>query len=301
MVSHQYEKIPDKRLNEVLSEYVLYRFWRFWDIFNVLLNVVYVAAITIPTLLISVFNEASYARYSLNDPYDLVQLDEVARDPGTLYLKILYQGWTWNTVLTAIIILFWIVSFIDLIIYYQNLTFPMDDTFRNVELLNKNCLQRFGRILEWILLLCALSFYLGYVGLLGVWWLLAAIISPSSFLPYASGAITFMTFVKSKYSQFQKIIKKGRATILGYIEKFMGNMMQTVMKKISEKLEGTSSFVADKAKDLVKGEAFTKMTETLSNAGIVDPREIEKFVGQVETLDANNITSAATAIAANPK
>lgn len=202
LVTHSYDKIPEKRLRSVLREYVLFDYWRFWDIFTVFLDIVWVGLITLPTLLISISNESAYARYSLNDPYDLIQFQEIKTDPGTVYLKILYQGWTWNMVLTIIIIIFWVVSFIDLIIYYKHLTFPMDDTFRKTELLNRNCLQKFGRILEWILLLCALSFYFGYIGLLGVWWLLAAIISPTAFLPYASGAVTFLTFVRTKYAQF---------------------------------------------------------------------------------------------------
>lgn len=61
---------------------------------------------------------------------------------------------------------------------------------------------------------------------------------------------------------------------MGYIEKILGNMINVVMKKISEKMEGTTQFVADKAKGLVQSEPFNKMTETLANAGIVDQKDI---------------------------
>jgi hypothetical protein len=293
LVSHQYENIDPKRLDGVLREYVLFKFWRFWDIVTVLLDMVWIGLVTVPTLLISIWNEASYAPYSLNDPIDLVTVTELTKDTGTIFLKILYQGWTWNLVLTCIVITFWLISFIDLIIYYSNLTFPMDDTFRKAELVNRHCLQRFARKLEWILLLCALSFYFGYIGLLGTWWLLGAIISPSAFLPYASGAITFLTFVKGKYAQFNKIVKKGRQAVLGYMEKFMANIMSKVMKKISEKMEGTTQFVADKAKGFVQSDSFNKMTDVLSNSGIVDPKDIEKFKSEVETIDAGAIMGAA--------
>ncbi len=54
----------------------------------------------------------------------------------------------------------------------------------------------------WVYVLCVLLSTLIYIVLGIVWLMLGAIVNPSAFLPYATGAATFVTIMTAKYALF---------------------------------------------------------------------------------------------------
>ena len=73
---------------------------------------------------------------------------------------------------------------------------------------------RIMRYAHWIMILIALAIYFGYIGLFLIWAILGAIINPTAFLPYASGAGTFLTFCTAKYNEFKKMFADGKKILL---------------------------------------------------------------------------------------
>jgi hypothetical protein len=99
----------------------------------------------------------------------------------------------------------------------------------------------------WGLLFFLIAIYSAYLGLALVWALLAAILNPSKFLPYASASATLMTFVKTKISFAIEFIK-GLTNMVG----------ETVLKTITEMTKKGMSGAGDMAK---KAKALKEQAE----------------------------------------
>lgn len=125
MVSRQDDKIEPSKLGEIIHDYVLFPGWPLADIMIVLFHICSVAVLTLPIILLGFLNETAYSDYSLNDPEQIMKFEDLMYDPANMYLK-MYRHWSWNTALTIIAGFFWAVSFVDLIIYYSNITYPPD-------------------------------------------------------------------------------------------------------------------------------------------------------------------------------
>ena len=70
--------------------------------------------------------------------------------------------------------------------------------------------------------------YSAYVGLACVWLILGAIINPNNFLVYATSALTFLIFIRTKYDYFQQISQTG--TIM--IQNAINNLLKGQIKEI---------------------------------------------------------------------
>jgi hypothetical protein len=159
--------------------------------------------------------------------------------------------------------------------------FPQDKIFRKTED-NVSRLGRVARIIQWIIVLTSLSCYLGYMSLVGVWWLLGAILNPNAFLPYATGVATFVTFVTYKYVKFKKLAVDGKKSIMSHLEQAYTDVVSRVMKKLSTDLEGASEYLQNKGKAILQSEAFQAITEKLKKAGIVGDTVLEDIKTKIE-------------------
>jgi hypothetical protein len=159
--------------------------------------------------------------------------------------------------------------------------FPQDKIFRKTEE-DVSTLARIARIIQWVIVLASLSFYLGYLSLVGVWWLLGAILNPNAFLPYATGVATFVTFVTYKYVSFKKLAVNGKKTIMSHLEKAYTEVVSRVMKKLSNDLEGASEYLQNKGKAILQSDAFLVITEKLKKAGIIDDTVLEDIKTKIE-------------------
>lgn len=134
---------------------------------------------------------------------------------------------------------------------------------------------------QWLLIFFILFCYASYVGLVCVWLLLGAIINPNNFLVYSTAALTFLTFLSSKYQAFQKISDDGFKMIKdqvfniiqGQIKLIIGFMIEEVkeLTVIGKDLmqSDVAKFAFEKADSLGLGEevaAIKSLTEkTLEN------------------------------------
>lgn len=161
-------------------------------------------------------------------------------------------------------------------------------------------MQKIGRTVQWLLTLSALGFYFGYITLLATWWLLAAILNPMMFLPYASGAITFFTFIRAKYSQFKTLAKEGERAILEYLKVDFEEVIANTIKKLFENIEGASYDIAKKAKNALSSVEFQTATRFLVKAGVVDEKHINFLKDKILKANARALVQAGAGAVLDP-
>ena len=299
LVMDKIAELSEEELKDATVDLILYPRWWIWDAFTVILHMLVVALITIPLLALVILNESQYQPWSLKKPTDLIVLDDLFRDPALMVVN-LYTGFGWNQALAIIVSILVGISLLDLLLYYTIMDFPQDKSFKKSEDQGETFLQKGARRLQWILVLIALSFYFGYIGVVLTWLLLGAFINPNAFLPFASAAVTFVTFVVTKYNAFKSLLRDGRKAVMDYLKVLFGDFFNKVMGKLTQDIEQVTGSVADKGKALLKSEGFKSATGKLADAGFVDPDTINEYVNKIQALDGKNIVEGAVAVANDP-
>jgi hypothetical protein len=70
----------------------------------------------------------------------------------------------------------------------------------------------------WTLVLISAYQLCVYIALATVWLMLGAIVNPTAFLPYATGAATFVAVVSAKAAQFKEISDNGFQKVITYVQ-----------------------------------------------------------------------------------
>jgi len=299
LLSGRVDELNQDQLERATVDLILYKGWQIWDFLTVVFHMSISGVVTVPLILLVIIMECQYSPYSLKDPDMIILASDISRDLGALLHK-LFLTFGWNIAIVVIVCIFWVMSFFDTILYYSVMEFPQDKSFKMSEQGGGNFLQKLSRRFEWILILVSLMFYFGYVGLVLVWLLLGAIINPNAFLPFTSAAVTFITFVRTKYTQFRDLSKNGTKAVMEYLDKVFGGVISKVIGKISESLEKAANFATDQGKNLLKTKTFQTVAGKLTEAGIIDQGALDDFTKKVQALDANAIVAGATAVALDP-
>lgn len=290
--------LPQDRLESATIDLILYKRWWIWDFITVLIHMLVAMIVTVPLLILVIVMESQYTPFSLKDPEILIVSEDFSRDIGVLLNKLFFT-FGWNIAIVVIVCIFWVMSFLDIMLYYSVMSFPQDKSFTKSEQ-QENAILRFSRRLEWILITTALMFYFGYIGLILVWLLLGAIINPNAFLPFTSAAVTLVTFCKTKYTEFKNLSKDGTKKIMEFLDKMFGGVITKVINKISQSLDQAAGFVANKGKALMKSDMFKKVSGKLAETGIIDAETLQNLQNKVDALDPKAIIAGAVAVARDP-
>jgi hypothetical protein len=92
--------------------------------------------------------------------------------------------------------------------------------------------------------------------------MLGAIVNPTAFLPYATGAATFVTVVSSKAAHYKEIYDNGLQKVIAYVENIANLQMAGMMKKMN--LGGKLDIVMDSG-------TFIEIAGKAARMGLVDP------------------------------
>lgn len=139
--------------------------------------------------------------------------------------------------------------------------------------------------------------YSSYIGLVCVWLLLGAIINPNNFLVYSTAALTFLTFVSSKYSAFKKISDDGFKVIKDEVNRIMQKQIKLIISFMVEEVKelsmmGKSMMQSDAAKF-----AFEKAKEFGLDEEISELKNLtEKTLDNPEKLVSGAIETAVSTI-----
>ena len=148
------------------------------------------------------------------------------------------------------------------------------------------------RYAHWIVILIALGIYFGYIGLVLIWAILGAIINPTAFLPYASGAGTLLTFCTAKYHQFKKLSRDGNKLLLAIIEGLFGGIFSEIAKKLLIAINKAAETTIDKSKELLNSQAFQNTANKFADVGLIDKDTLAEFQNKVDMLDPSKLAQA---------
>ena len=90
---------------------------------------------------------------------------------------------------------------------------PQEKYFKKTAQQNSFLVISFRRLM-WTFVLFSAFFTVAYLVLCMIWLILGAIIDPAAFLPYATGAATFITVVSSKSKDFKEISDNGMQVVM---------------------------------------------------------------------------------------
>lgn len=280
---------------------ILYPGWRVWDAITVFFHMFVGALITLPLVVVVILNESQYYQWSVKDPLNLIQAQDVIQDPGQLIIN-LYNCFTWNIFFVVLSTALLVISICDLMLYYAITDFPQDRAFKISDTQTKQSFwHRLSRRIEWCLALLALAFYFGYIGLILTWMLLGAFINPNAFLPFASAAVTFVTLIVTKYKAFQELSRQGTKAVVEKIKQIFDVFITKVLSRLIENIETTATnFSKGKIKDLMHSGAFKTVTGKLEDAGIVDAATLNEYTQKLEDLNAKTLAADAVAVYKDP-
>ena len=163
---------------------------------------------------------------------------------------------------------------------------------------------KFGRyvaISQWIIILILLFIYVSYISLVIIWTLLGAIINPNYFLPYATAALTFLSFTGSKLKSFQDKIKNGKAAILKYIDKTYSGFINKILMKMGINLMKLENDVLGKSQEITDSHAFQSTTSKLIEVGVLKKDDLEAVTKKINELNSSNLNNDVDHVAGHPE
>ena len=299
LIMNDIEDLTEEEVKEASLDLIWHPGVWLWDGLVVLLHLFLITALTIPLLLFVILNQAEYTSWSLIDPKLLIRWKDLTHDPSRLFLNILFQTFPWNATIVTFVICFFFFKIIGLFLYYTTMTFPVNRLLQK----DKTQARRFRiflKLLEWISFSVVIIGYFVYIGLFMMWLLLGAFISPNSFLPFASAAATFATFVVAKYKAFKSIYDKGREAIMDYLTAIFTEFINSVANKLMNEIKGVTGSVTDDAKKFLQNDMVQVVKAKIAETGLVNPNIIEDFEKKVQQMNGQNALSGALDVIRDP-
>ena len=294
--------LTEEQLDQATADLIRYPRWWLWDLATVLAHQMLGVLLTVPIVAMVILSESQYQPWSIKDPLSLIKYQDVFQDPAMVIYN-LFNSFSWNValmIMTSVLIVF---SFLDQLLYQAVVDFPQDKSFKKAERKSEEGFwHKKSRQLEWLLLFFSLMLYFGFLGLFLTWLLLGAFINPTSFLPFASAAATFVTFVVAKYKSFKTLSSQGSKAVLQYVEKIFGDFINQVLNKMVSNIEkSTTAFSEEKMKEVLESNTFKGVTSKLVESGMVDAETIKEYTTKIENLDTKTILNNAVAVMKDPE
>ncbi|EAR86437.2 phage head-tail adaptor family protein, putative (macronuclear) [Tetrahymena thermophila SB210] len=246
--------------------------WQFFDLITVMAHVLVMTLIGCPLIILAIFLRAQQSSYSLIPPMRLIFQDTINYYPTSIPAKLIDDNWIVQAI-TIITLIFWILSFWDLIYYYASMDFPQEKYFNEYKMVGK--FRKFLSGIMWIIVLISFYTFAVYFSLVAIWLMLSAIINPNAFLPYATSAATFVTLVAKKYKDFQEISQNGFKIISDYLQQMASGQFQDLLKKMN---------IQDKIADMVPTDTLKGITAEASKLGIIDASTSEEIQNNLEIM-----------------
>ena len=251
-------------IKDAITANVFYNGWWFVDalliIIHLLLGVFGTLIFFITLILLS---ETQYEPFTLKTPGEIMIWNDMSKDPSYVFQR-LFLSFSWNVTLIGVGILNSLIVFGHMLFYYTRLE------VRNDKILENMAGTKLFRLVEWVLFTFFLAVVCGYIGVVIAWTLLGAIIDPNAFLPFATAAVTFVTFIFSKYHQLKSTCEEGKEAVKKKLKNAIHDKINKVLGKIGQSIDISALFQGMKQDiQIVCG----KITST----NTLDPEIITKF------------------------
>ena len=210
----------------------LIKLWPLFDLAAVISHLAILAFMVAAPLLLPMFIQLGFTRFSLAEPRDAIRWEDFQYTPWTvLYKWPHYSAFSKTCCIIAIVYL--CISIIDLLIYYAYISFPVE-TMRNYYSHRRRAfwLDLALQKLAWVYIFVVMFLAMMYFGLVIVWSILGAVLNPNAYLVYATAAGTFVTYVSTKVVELTTAYRKGRAIIIKELDKKLMPFLNEIMKKM---------------------------------------------------------------------
>ena len=298
-VMNDIQDLTEAEIKEASLELIRYPgVWR-WDGLVVFLHLMLIAILTIPVILFVILNQAEYTPWSLMDPKLLISWKDLTMNPSQVFYNLLSSCFPWNSAIITFVIYFFFFKILGLFLYYLAMTFPVN------RLLHKdgaeaNPLMILLKLLEWISFSVVLLCYFVYIGMFLMWLLLGAFINPNAFLPCATAAATFGTFVITKYKTFQDVYSKGKESIMEYLTVVFSEFINSVAKKLMQEIKGITGSITNDAKKFLQSDRVKALKAKITDSGIINEKIIEDFEKKVQEMNGQNALSGVLEVVRDP-
>ncbi|KAM3132706.1 hypothetical protein pb186bvf_015251, partial [Paramecium bursaria] len=247
--------------------------WVWTEVMVVLGNLLFTAIAVLPIAFLLMLINTQYSVYSIYDPRNLIFIEDILQRPWTVFnSSYVVDQWV---LAAAILLLTYVVSaFVFQLFYFILASFPEEiGLLLDYQVYNKKGFIYYINWLQWIMFLVLYFFVFTYFGVILVWLLLGAIISPQDYLTYSTSALTFMTTI---YSQFQSIL---------YIYEQSTLQIKKITSELYLKTFGTVAFSLIKEVQRLSDNSLSLINSTAMHKA----REMADQLGFGEELDELNI------------
>jgi hypothetical protein len=215
ILQHPEEIATPEELALANKELILFGGWYLVDLITVVAHLLTTFILITPTFAFTLLERVLYSPFSLIPEQYIITEEDVTENYWQLPIK-LYNESTPIKIILMLVGVYWSYSMIDLIYYYISMEFPQENFFRKVKTAN-NFKNVFRKIMWAMVLLSAYQLCV-YIALATVWLMLGAIVDPTAFLPYATGAATFFTLVSAKAANYKEIYDNGFQKVIACIQ-----------------------------------------------------------------------------------
>lgn len=293
------QHMTEEEVKEATLDLIWYPGIWMWDGLVVLLHLFLIAILTIPLIIFVILNQSEYSPWSLNDPDTLIFWSDLTIDPKRLFINIFRWSFHWNVAIIIFVISFFCFKIFGLFSYYATMTFPVNRLLQ-VNENQKNSFLAFLKFLEWLSFAVVLFVYFLYIGILLMWLLLGAFISPNAFLPLASAAATFGTFVVAKYRTFKDLYKMGSEKIMDYLNVMFSELISSVANKLTLEMKGITGSLSSEVHSFLQNGPVKELKEKMVDSGLVDINMINDFEKKVKEISSQSIISRITDVLKDP-
>ncbi len=222
-----------RRRNE--DKDALVHLWPVFDFAAVLVHLLIVLLMVLAPIILPMFIQLSYTRFSLAEPREMIRWEDFKYTPWTILYKFPYYS-MFSKVCCIIAIIYAAISMVDLMVYYGYISFPVE-TMRNYHAHRERdfILDLVLQKIAWIYIFIVLFLASMYFGLVIIWFILGAVLNPNAYLVYATAAGTFLTFVTTKVKELSKAYRKGKSTIIKLLDAKLRPYLNDIMRKILTK------------------------------------------------------------------
>lgn len=253
--------------------------WLLYDFLTVLTHVILTGWIIIPLSLPALFTEAKHALISARDEDYILTYADLDFLWWNIPEKLHYMPGYFKAML-IISVAAVIISLIELTSYYLTQTFPFrtDTVMASIKGFRKWC-----QFLYYITFSFVVGWIFFYIVLGLCWFILGAVLNPDTYLPYATGAITIITFCIAQIQMINlirtEVMKRIKTTVW---EKLRSLMVDTV-NNVASDLESESQGIISTSQENKTLELFVKTPlGTIAGELEIDPRLALALIAQEE-------------------
>lgn len=228
--------------------------WLLYDFFSVVAHVILTGWIIIPLSLPAIYTEAKHAMISARDEDYILTYADLDFLWWNIPEKLHYMPGYFKAML-IISVSAVVISIIELVTYYLAQTFPFrtDTVMASITGFRKYCQYlyyiTFSFVVGWI-------FFYVILGL--CWFILGAVLNPDTYLPYATAAITVITFCIAQVQMINTIRTEVMKRIKTMVWEKLRSLMVDTVNNVASDLENESQGIISTTQENKTLELFVK-------------------------------------------